>query len=66
MPEYYSELFETLFSLQDGVMYELDEDDEWEPVDWVIVREDPMLTRNYFYILEQLQEEALTSSRSSS
>ena len=32
-------------------MYELDEDDEWEPVDWVIVREITML-RNYFYILD--------------
>ena len=44
------------FSLQFGDLYELDDEDDWEPVDWDIVEEDQETLLAYQTIRTELQE----------
>ena len=55
MNEYYSNKYDTTFTIIDGDLYELNEiEDEWEPIDWDVIEEDEEMYKDYKDISDTL------------
>ena len=53
MNEYYSDKYDTTFTVIGSDLYEL-VDDEWEPIDWDIIEEDEEMYKDYKDISDTL------------
>ncbi len=53
--DFYSKELDTTFCLIDDELYELNDEDEFEPVDWEIVEEDASMVTLYKAVVEEIK-----------
>ena len=55
MKEFYSEKYDSTFYVDDETLYILlEEEDEWDPIDWNVIAEDPQMLVDFASIYSQI------------